>query len=101
MFRGAFGLLVLFISMSGFEPVRADPVADFYRGRNINMLIGINVGGSYDVQARMLARHLSAHIPGNPVIVPQNMVGAGGLTMANYLAGIAPRDGTWIGMVAN
>ena len=82
-------------------PVRADPVADFYRGKSINLMIGINVGGSYDIQARLLARHLTNHIPGNPVIVPQNMVGAGGLTMANWLASIAPRDGTAMGMVPN
>jgi tripartite-type tricarboxylate transporter receptor subunit TctC len=80
---------------------RADSVADFYRGRTINMVIGINVGGSYDIQARLLARYLTNHIPGNPVIVPQNMVGAGGLTMANYMASVAARDGTVIGMVPN
>ena len=80
---------------------RADPVADFYRGRTLNLFISINVGGSYDLQARMIARYISAHIPGNPTIVPQNMVGAGGLTMANYLASVAPRDGTVMGMFAN
>lgn len=80
---------------------RADAVADFYRGKTINLLIGINVGGSYDIQARLIARYIGAHIPGNPTIVPQNMVGAGGLTMANYLASVAPRDGTAMGMMAN
>ena len=82
-------------------PARADAVADFYRGKVINLYIGINVGGSYDIQARMIARYIGAHIPGNPAIVPQNMVGAGGLTMANYLEGVAPRDGTAMGMMAN
>ena len=80
---------------------RADPVADFYRGRTINLYISINVGGSYDIQARIIARHIARHIPGNPTIVPQNMVGAGGLTMANFLATSAPRDGTALGMMAN
>ncbi len=80
---------------------RADPVADFYRGKVVNLLIGINVGGSYDIQARMVARYIGAHIPGNPTIVPQNMVGAGGLAMANYLEGVAPHDGTALGMMAN
>jgi tripartite-type tricarboxylate transporter receptor subunit TctC len=83
------------------QPLRADPVADFYKGRTINLVIGINVGGSYDIQARLLARFLPNHIPGNPVIVPQNMVGAGGLTMANYMASVAARDGTVMGMVPN
>ena len=87
--------------LAGLSPAFADPVADFYRGRVVNLYISINVGGSYDLQARMIARSISAHIPGNPAVVPQNMVGAGGLTMANYLAGVAPRDGSAIGMMAN
>ncbi len=57
----------------------ADTVADFYRGKTINVYIGVNVGGGYDFEARLLARFMRAHIPGNPVLVPQNMIGAGGL----------------------
>src|SRR5262252_763458 len=57
---------------------RADTVADFYRGKTINVYIGVNVGGGYDFEARLLARFMRAHIPGNPVLVPQNMIGAGG-----------------------
>ena len=64
----------------------ADPVADFYRGKNINLMIGVNVGGSYDRDARLVARHLGSHLPGNPTIVPQNMIGGGGIVMANYPA---------------
>ena len=92
-------ILLLFLGLVG--AVRADPVADFYKGRTINLVIGINVGGSYDIQARLLGRFLTNYIPGNPVVVPQNMVGAGGLTMANYMASVAARDGTVIGMVPN
>lgn len=80
---------------------RADEVADFYRGRTIHVYIGVNVGGGYDLEARLLARFLKAHIPGNPTLVPQNMIGAGGIKMANYLATIAPQDGTAIGMFPN
>src|SRR5579862_514314 len=79
----------------------ADPVADFYRGRNVNLMIGVNVGGSYDRDARLVARYLGSHLPGNPTIVPQNMIGGGGIVMANYLQTIAPRDGTAIGMIPN
>lgn len=79
----------------------ADPVADFYRGKNINLMIGVNVGGSYDRDARLVARYLGSHIPGNPTIVPQNMIGGGGIVMSNYLQSIAPRDGTTIGMIPN
>jgi tripartite-type tricarboxylate transporter receptor subunit TctC len=73
-------------------------VADFYRGKTISVLIGVNVGGGYDFEARLMARFMRAHIPGNPVLVPQNMIGAGGIKMANYLYSIAPQDGTAIGM---
>jgi len=77
---------------------RADTVADFYRGKTINVYIGVNVGGGYDLEARLLARFMRAHIPGNPLLVPQNMIGAGGIKMANFLYYIAPQDGTAIGM---
>jgi tripartite-type tricarboxylate transporter receptor subunit TctC len=80
---------------------RADSVADFYRGKTINVYIGVNVGGGYDFEARLLARFMRAHIPGNPVLVPQNMIGAGGIKMANFLYSIAPQDGTAIGMFPN
>ena len=72
----------------------ADPIADFYRGRTIQMVIGVSAGGDYDLRARLLARFMSKHIPGNPKIIPQNMLGAGGLVAANWLANVAPRDGT-------
>jgi len=80
------------------SPAQADGVADFYRGKTINVLIGVNVGGGYDFEARLLARFMRAHIPGNPVLVPQNMIGAGGIKMANFLYSIAPQDGTALGM---
>jgi tripartite-type tricarboxylate transporter receptor subunit TctC len=60
-------------------PVWADPVADFYKGKNINMLIGVSAGGEYDLHARLIARYIGRHIPGNPTLVPQNMLGAGGI----------------------
>jgi tripartite-type tricarboxylate transporter receptor subunit TctC len=80
---------------------RAETVADFYRGKTINFYIGVNVGGGYDFEARLLARFMKVHIPGNPTLVPQNMIGAGGIKMANYLYSIAPQDGTAIGMFPN
>jgi tripartite-type tricarboxylate transporter receptor subunit TctC len=80
---------------------QADAVADFYRGKTINVLIGVGVGGEYDIQARLVARHIGKHIPGNPTVVAQNMTGAGGLRMINYLYNVAAKDGTYIGMIAN
>src|SRR5580704_19546368 len=101
MIRDASRILSLIAALSAAAPARADGVADFYRGKTINVLIGVNVGGGYDFEARLLARFMRAHIPGNPLLVPQNLIGAGGIKMANYLYGIAPQDGTAIGMFPN
>ncbi len=79
----------------------AQSATEFYRGKTINVYIGVGVGGEYDIQARLVARHIGKHIPGNPTVVPQNMTGAGGLRMINYLYNVAPKDGTNIGMIAN
>ena len=78
-----------------------DAIAEFYRGKTVNVLIGVGVGGEYDIQARLVARHIGKHIPGNPTVVAQNMTGAGGLRMINYLYNVAAKDGTFIGMIAN
>jgi tripartite-type tricarboxylate transporter receptor subunit TctC len=76
---------------------RADSVADFYRGRSIALIIGYSAGGGYDAYGRVLARHISRHIPGNPTVIAQNMPGAGSLRSANFLYNVAPKDGTAIG----
>jgi tripartite-type tricarboxylate transporter receptor subunit TctC len=91
---------VVFMSAAG-APADAQSVADFYRGKTVNVLIGVGVGGEYDLQARLVARHIGKHIPGNPLVVPQNMTGAGGIKMANFLYAHAARDGTNIGMLGN
>jgi tripartite-type tricarboxylate transporter receptor subunit TctC len=93
------GLLLACVASA--TPLKADAVADFYRGKTVNVLIGVGAGGEYDLQARLVARHIGKHIPGNPTVVAQNMTGAGGLKMANYLYEVAPKDGTYIGMIAN
>ena len=77
----------------------ADPVADFYHGKTLNLIVGTSSGNDYDFRGRLLARHLARHIPGEPTIVPQNMPGAGGIKAANYLAAIAPHDGTVLHMI--
>jgi tripartite-type tricarboxylate transporter receptor subunit TctC len=86
-------LLVPFLG----EHARAEPVAEFYRGRSVALVIGYSAGGGYDAYGRVLARHMGKHIPGNPAIIPQNMPGAGSLRAANYLYNVAPKDGTVIG----
>ncbi len=77
----------------------ADPVADFYAGKSIRMIIGYGAGGGYDLYARFAAEFLRKHIPGNPNIVPQNMPGAGSLKAIQYLYSVAPKDGTVFGVV--
>jgi tripartite-type tricarboxylate transporter receptor subunit TctC len=69
-------------------------LATFFAGKRIQLVIGWEVGGGYDIYARLLARHIGKHIPGNPAIVPQNMPGAGSRQAANWLYNIAAKDGT-------
>ena len=88
-------------AMLAFAPIAfaapfalAQSPADFYKGRNIDLYIGYSVGGAYDLYARVIARHLGKHIPGNPIIVPKNMEGAGSLRLANWLYNVGAKDGT-------
>ena len=77
----------------------ADPVADFYQGKRISMMVGSEAGGGYDAYARLVTRHLGRFIPGNPDFIVQNMPGGGGLRVTNNLYNIAPKDGTAMGVV--
>jgi tripartite-type tricarboxylate transporter receptor subunit TctC len=75
-------------------PAHAQAPAEFYKGRNVDLYIGYSVGGAYDLYARVLARHLGKHIPGQPTITPRNMEGAGSLRLANWLYNVGPKNGT-------
>jgi tripartite-type tricarboxylate transporter receptor subunit TctC len=88
----AFSLVTSVVAASA-APAPTD-LATFYKGRAVQLLIGFGPTGGYDTYARTLARHMGKHIPGNPTIVPQNMPGAGGLKVANYIYNVAPKDGT-------
>ncbi len=77
----------------------ADPIADFYKGKNVNWILSAGAGGGYATYAHAFAPFLTKHLPGNPHIVVQNMPGAGGIRAMLYLANVAPKDGTTIGMV--
>jgi tripartite-type tricarboxylate transporter receptor subunit TctC len=79
---------------------RADMVSDFYRGKQLNLIVGYGTGGGYDIYARLVARYLGQYIPGNPSIIVQNMPGAGSLRSVNYLYNAAPKDGSVIGTFA-
>jgi tripartite-type tricarboxylate transporter receptor subunit TctC len=95
------GVLALALTGSANRSARADPVADFYHGKDLRLIISASVGGGYDVYARAVAKHLGDHLPGNPTIVPQNMPAGGGLGAVNYLYNLADRDGTVIGISQN
>ena len=78
---------------------RADPIADFYRGRSISLILSAGAGGGYASYAEAFAPYFAAHIPGKPNIVIQNMPGGGGLRAMLYLNAVAPKDGTTLGLV--
>ena len=78
---------------------RAASVEDFYKGRQITMILSADAGGGYGSYANAFAPYLSAHIPGKPKIIVQYMPGAGGLRAMNYLYSAAPKDGTTIALV--
>ncbi len=80
-------------------PSFAQPAADFYRGKQISLIIGTSAGNDYDFRGRLISRHLGRHIPGNPQIVPRNMPGGGGIQAANWTVNLAPRDGTVLHMI--
>ena len=65
-----------------------------------NVYVGYSAGGGYDVYARLLARHISRHLPGTPNVVVNNMPGAGSMRLANWLYNVAPKDGNIIGTFA-
>jgi len=93
-------MLLLLASLALTSQACADAVADFYKGRTITLIVGYGPGGGYDLFARLLARHLGRHVPGNPAVVVQNMPGAGSLRATNFLYAVAPRDGATIGSFA-
>ena len=94
----ALGLLCV-VLLPGTGAPAADPVAEFYAGKSINLIISTGSGGGLDASARLVARHMAAHIPGRPTIVARNMTGAGHLLATNYLFNQAPRDGTTIAAI--
>ena len=98
MQRPAFALCLVLAALS--TPATADPVADFYKGKQIAFVIRSGVGGGYDLYARVLGRHIGKHIPGNPQVTPINMPGGGGIKAANYVAKVAPKDGTILTIVS-
>jgi tripartite-type tricarboxylate transporter receptor subunit TctC len=77
----------------------AQTPAEFYKGKTVELLVGYSAGGAYDVYARLIARHIGKHIPGNPAVVVKNVEGAGSLRLTNSLYNALPKDGTVFGAI--
>ena len=88
------------LALASAAPASAQTPEQFYKGKQIELAIGYPPAGSNDVYARLLARHLGKHIPGKPTIVPQNRPGAGSFLTLAYVYGVAPKDGSVIGIGA-
>jgi tripartite-type tricarboxylate transporter receptor subunit TctC len=97
MKSGLAGSLAVFATLVGAHPLCAEPVEDFYKGKQIRIVTGAVAGDGYDLWSRLLGRHMGKYIPGKPSILVQNMPGAGTVIAANYTFNNAPKDGTVIG----
>src|SRR5262249_10177819 len=95
------GALTIAVQIALTAPAfaQSDPVTAFYRGRTVQAVVGYTPGSIFEFYLRLFVRHLGRHIPGNPNIVVQHMPGAGSLKATAYLASVAPRDGSVIGII--
>jgi tripartite-type tricarboxylate transporter receptor subunit TctC len=99
--RALVGALALAGLAAGAAPAAADAVADFYRGRNVEIVVGTGPGGGYDLNARLVSRHIGRFTPGAPRVIVTNMMGAGGISAANFLFNVSARDGAVMGTFSN
>jgi len=88
------------VAALGVTPAPAQPAAEPFAGKTVNLIIGFGPGGGYDRWGRTLARHIGRHLPGKPSVVAQNMPGAGSYVAASHIYNAAPRDGTVFGIIA-
>lgn len=86
---------------SAMGQTASDPITDFYKGKNITLVIGTGPGGAYDIHGRLISRHLGKHIPGMPKLIVQNMPGAGSVTAVNHVYNVAPQDGSVLANILN
>jgi tripartite-type tricarboxylate transporter receptor subunit TctC len=101
MIRLVFAVALLVAGTFASTPALAQSVADFYRGKTIEIIVGYAPGGGYDQAARVLARHMGRHVPGTPAFIVRNMPGAGSVLAANHVNNVAAKDGTVIGIYAD
>ena len=98
--RGRCAAAAMILAVALPIAAQAQSIEEFYRGKQLNMLIGYPPGGSNDIYARAVARHIGRHIPGNPTVIPRNMPGGGSLVAANHVFNVAPKDGTTLALIA-
>lgn len=99
MMRFVAAILALVATSSWTEVGAAESAAEFYKGKQIRLIIGYPAGSGYDIHAKLLGRHMGRNIPGEPLIIPQNMGGAASVIAANYIYDVASRDGLTIGAI--
>ena len=87
----------LVVSSAAASPAFAQSPAEFFKDKTVTFYVGLSAGGGYDVNARLVAKHIGKYIPGNPQVIVRNMPGGGGLVMTNYVANVATKDGLHIG----
>ncbi|MBM3607129.1 MAG: hypothetical protein FJX29_01545 [Alphaproteobacteria bacterium] len=97
--KGILAPSVAVVVALGLVPAQAQSPAEFYKGKSISVIVGFAPGGGYDLYARLLSRHIGKHIPGQPGVIVQNMVGAGSVRASNHVYAVAPKDGTVIAAV--
>lgn len=90
-------LVAAIAALSAASPAVAQTPAEFYKDKQVVFYVGLSPGGGYDQNARLLAKHIGRHIPGQPQVIVRNMPGGGGMVMTNYVANVTPKDGLHIG----
>jgi tripartite-type tricarboxylate transporter receptor subunit TctC len=93
------GIQRIVLAVFALLAVQPAPAAEYFEGKTIRLIVGNNEVGGYAVYARLLGQYLGRYVPGKPTVIVQYMPGGGGLTLGNYLANVAARDGLTIGMI--
>jgi tripartite-type tricarboxylate transporter receptor subunit TctC len=99
-FMAAMGFAAAAALMAAASPAHSASVADFYKGKTMEYIVGSGAGGGYDTYARAVARHIGRHIPGKPKLIVKNLPGGGGIRATNLLYNISSKDGSTIATVS-
>jgi tripartite-type tricarboxylate transporter receptor subunit TctC len=94
-------ILALGFAGDGAAAQNANDIENFYKGKNVTLVVGTGPGGAYDIHGRLIGRHIGKHIPGTPKLIVQNLPGAGSVTACNYVYNVAPKDGSVLANILN